>query len=74
MIVLCINLIVSVRKGEKAVPNPWNSRSLEFQLPSPIPDHNFEEEPEVVGEPYDYGKQDADYVDMHPTTEPAAAD
>ena len=74
VIVLCINLVVSVRKGEKAVPNPWNSRSLEFQLPSPIPDHNYEELPEVVGEPYDFGKEDADYVDMHPSAEPAAAD
>jgi cytochrome c oxidase subunit 1 len=74
VIVFAINMIVSVRKGEIAVANPWRSRSLEFQLASPIPDHNYEEPPEVIGEPYDYGKQDADYVDMHPSSQPAAAD
>jgi cytochrome c oxidase subunit 1 len=74
VIVFAINMIVSVRKGEIAVANPWRSRSLEFQLPSPIPDHNYEELPEVIGEPYDYGKQDAEYVDMHPSSQPAAAD
>jgi cytochrome c oxidase subunit 1 len=74
VIVFAINMIVSVRRGEIAVANPWRSRSLEFQLPSPIPDHNYGEPPEVIGEPYDYGKEDADYVDMHPSTQPAAAD
>jgi cytochrome c oxidase subunit 1 len=72
--VFFINMVVSVRKGEIAVPNPWKSRSLEFQLPSPIPAHNYHEAPEVVGEPYDYGKPDADYVKMHPSSAPAAAD
>ena len=74
VIVFVINMVVSVRKGEIAVANPWRSRSLEFQLPSPIPDHNYKEPPEVIGEPYDYGKQDADYVNMNPTSQPAAAD
>jgi len=74
VIVFAINMIVSVRKGEIAVANPWRSRSLEFQLASPIPDHNYEEPPEVIGQPYDYGKQDAEYVDMHPSSQPAAAD
>lgn len=74
VIVFAINMIVSVRRGEIAAANPWRSRSLEFQLPSPIPDHNYEEPPEVIGEPYDYGKEDAEYVDMHPSSQPAAAD
>ncbi len=74
VIVFFINMVVSARKGEIAVPNPWKSRSLEFQLPSPIPAHNYHEVPEVVGEPYDYGKPDADYVNMHPSAAPAAAD
>lgn len=74
VIVFVINMVVSVSKGEIADANPWRSRSLEFQLPSPIPDHNYKEPPEVIGEPYDYGKQDADYVNMNPTSQPAAAD
>jgi len=74
VIIFFINMVVSARKGEIAVANPWKSRSLEFQLPSPIPAHNYHEVPEVVGEPYDYGKPDADYVNMHPASAPAAAD
>ncbi len=50
------NLIRSLRVGEKAADNPWRSRSPEFQLPSPVPQHNYADHPfEVVGEPYDYG-------------------
>ncbi|HNB53267.1 MAG TPA: cbb3-type cytochrome c oxidase subunit I, partial [Anaerolineales bacterium] len=50
------NLIRSLRMGAKAVDNPWRSRSPEFQLPSPIPQHNYADHPfEIIGEPYDYG-------------------
>jgi cytochrome c oxidase subunit 1 len=78
VIIALINFYHSARKGEVAVANPWRSRSLEFQLPSPIPAHNFEEIPQVVGEPYDYGLEDSTYVDLHPARgtapAPAAAD
>lgn len=75
MIIFAINLIVSVRRGEVAAANPWRSRSLEFQLPSPLPAHNYPEPIEVVGEPYDYGLPDAVYTrPISPAGEPAAAD
>ncbi len=75
MVIFVINLFVSVRRGEMAEANPWKSRSLEFQLPSPIPAHNYSEPVEVVGEPYDYGLPDAIYTRPLPTSgEPAAAD
>jgi cytochrome c oxidase subunit 1 len=38
-----------------AGPNPWASRSLEWQLPSPVPVHNFDRIPTISGDPYDYG-------------------
>ncbi|MCI0519316.1 MAG: cbb3-type cytochrome c oxidase subunit I [Chloroflexi bacterium] len=60
------NLIVSARRGEIAVANPWRSRSPEWQLPSPLPAHNFEQPFEVVGEPYDYGLEGSVYVNMKP--------
>lgn len=63
------NLWFSARYGEKAVANPWRSRSPEFLLPSPVPVYNFERPIEVVGEPYDYGLPGSTYVQY--TTAPA---
>ena len=42
-----INLIYSLKKGEKAGANPWNSNGLEWTIPSPAPFHNFEKIPTV---------------------------
>jgi cytochrome c oxidase subunit 1 len=36
--------------------NPWGSRSLEWQLPSPVPVHNFDRIPVITSDPYDYGE------------------
>jgi cytochrome c oxidase subunit 1 len=78
VLIAVYNFIASARKGEVAVFNPWRSRSPEWQLPSPVPAHNYEEQFEVVGEPYDYGLEGSVYVNMHPTSSvagsPAAAD
>jgi len=63
VIIFMINLIVSARRGTIAETNPWRSRSPEWQLPSPIPVHNYAEHPfEVVGDPYDYGVAGPVYV------------
>lgn len=56
------NLISSIRHGEVATGNVWNSRSPEWQVPSPLPVHNYDSEFEVVGEPYDYGLPGSVYV------------
>jgi len=58
------NLYVSVKNGEKAEGNEWNSRSPEWQVPSPMPTHNYEQSFEVVGEPYDYGLPGSKYVEF----------
>jgi cytochrome c oxidase subunit 1 len=65
------NFITSLRRGEIAVANPWRSRSPEWQIPSPAPEHNYEEQFEVVGEPYDYGLAGSVYVNMHPSRSPS---
>lgn len=74
--IFIINLIVSGYKGKIAVGNPWRSRSPEFQLPSPIPEHNYADYPmEVIGEPYDYGLVDAHYTTMStPAFDPTGVD
>jgi cytochrome c oxidase subunit 1 len=66
VLIAFFNFIISARRGEVAVANPWRSRSPEWQLPSPIPAHNFEQPFEVVGEPYDYGLEGSYYVNMKP--------
>ncbi len=65
VLIFVVNMIISLRSGQKAPANPWNSRSPEFQLPSPVPVHNYAQQPfEVVGEPYDYGLPGSVYVNM----------
>ena len=64
VIIFLINMIHSIRAGEVAETNPWQSRSPEWLLPSPIPQHNYDEPFEVVGEPYDYGLAGSVYVKL----------
>ncbi|MCX7609796.1 MAG: cbb3-type cytochrome c oxidase subunit I, partial [Anaerolineales bacterium] len=65
VIVFFINLIYTHFKGQPATGNVWNSRSPEWQVPSPMPVHNYDRELEVVGEPYDYGLPGSRYVKFH---------
>jgi cytochrome c oxidase subunit 1 len=64
VLIAIANFIYSAKRGPVAEANPWRSRSPEFQLPSPIPVHNFDEPIEVVGEPYDYGLAGSAYVNI----------
>ena len=66
VLIFFINLLYSIRHGEKAEGNLWNSRSPEWQVPSPMPVHNYDVPFEVVGEPYDYGLKDSKYVEFSP--------
>ncbi len=84
VLIALYNFVLSARRGEVAVANPWRSRSPEWQIASPAPEHNYDEPFEVVGEPYDYGLEGSVYINMHPgrpapgvaplSAEPAAAD
>lgn len=62
ILIFLINLFRSIQHGEKAEGNIWNSRSPEWQVPSPLPAHNYEKPFEVIGEPYDYGLPGSAYV------------
>ncbi len=66
VLIFFINLFHSIRNGEKAEGNLWNSRSPEWQVPSPMPVHNYDVPFEVVGEPYDYGLKDSKYIEFSP--------
>ncbi|OGQ04041.1 MAG: cytochrome c oxidase subunit I [Deltaproteobacteria bacterium RIFCSPLOWO2_12_FULL_44_12] len=47
------SLFFGKRVAEAA--NPWGGKTLEWQIPSPPPMHNFAETPHVTGRPYEYG-------------------
>jgi cytochrome c oxidase subunit 1 len=71
VLIFVINMIWSARRGVVAVGNLWRSRSPEWQVPSPMPEHNYDKTFEVVGEPYDYGLPGSTYVNMNPAPAPA---
>jgi cytochrome c oxidase subunit 1 len=68
VLIFVVNVFVSLRAGKKAADNPWESRSPEFQIPSPVPVHNYDAPFEVIGEPYDYGLPGSIYVNMEPSS------
>jgi cytochrome c oxidase subunit 1 len=54
LLIIIGNLIISLRKGEKAEANPWHGATLEWAVASPPPTHQFPEPPELRHGPYDY--------------------
>jgi cytochrome c oxidase subunit 1 len=41
------NIVRSLRKGERAGPDPWGGQTLEWASPSPPPPYNFDELPPI---------------------------
>ena len=62
VVIFVINFFRSLKYGEPAPGNLWNSRSPEWQVPSPMPVYNYDKPFAVVGEPYDYGLAGSTYV------------
>jgi cytochrome c oxidase subunit 1 len=65
LVFLVVNLIRSSRKGALAVANPWNSKTLVWQVSSPPPEENFEKIPQITGTPYGYGINGWDHAIMN---------
>jgi cytochrome c oxidase subunit 1 len=58
-LVVIVNLVWSLVFARIPVgPNPWGSKSIEWQLPSPVPVHNFDRIPTFGPDPYPYGVSD----------------
>jgi cytochrome c oxidase subunit I len=71
MLVFLVNLIWSMLiKREPLVGNPWASKSLEWQLPTPVPVHDFDRFPVFDDDPYPYGVEPA----SGPALAPAGGD
>ncbi len=54
-IIFFYNMIQSWHRGPIAPGNPWRAMTLEWQVGSPPPVFNFDEIPQVVAGPYEYG-------------------
>jgi cytochrome c oxidase subunit 1 len=56
MLIFLVNAVYSlIFVREPATSNPWNSKSMEWQVPTPVPVNNFEQIPVFDSDPYDYG-------------------
>ncbi len=47
VLIFFVNVFYSKTRGEAVGPDPWDGRTLEWTIPSPPPEYNFEEIPEV---------------------------
>ncbi len=59
-----IYFIWSLRYGQVASANPWGASGLEWKTPSPPSKHNFDEQPVVTSEAYDYSKVVGEEVEV----------
>ena len=74
MLVFLVNLVYSY--GIVRIPadaNPWQSRGLEWQVPTPVPLENFDEVPTILAGPYEYGDATAPPVARLGPIRPAVA-
>jgi cytochrome c oxidase subunit I len=70
-IVFLYNMVKSMRRGAPAPGNPWRALTLEWQVSSPPPVFNFDEIPQVVGNPYEYGVPGARHAVLNGDRAPA---
>lgn len=54
LFVIIANLLFSLKNAKNAPSNPWGGRTLEWSIPSPPPQENFEVVPEITHKPYNY--------------------
>ena len=47
VLVTLINVVISLKKGAIAGPDPWKANTLEWFTPSPPPPHNFDSVPRI---------------------------
>jgi cytochrome c oxidase subunit 1 len=60
MLVFLFNVVRSlVFKREPAEQNPWHAKSIEWELPTPVPVHDFDRTPIFDADPYPYGVEPA---------------
>lgn len=73
MLFLVINIFLTLRQPRRDVENPWNARTLEWQVSSPPPEENFAALPLVHDYPYGYGDKMSVHAVLPPPHEPRSA-
>ncbi len=68
VLIMIYNLWTSATAKELAPENPWGAQSPEWLAPSPLPEFNFLQPIEIVGEPYEYGLENWTYVQNIPAS------
>jgi cytochrome c oxidase subunit 1 len=68
-LIFIVNLVRSLRRGERTAENPWQATTLEWTTTSPPPHENFPSTPRVHRGPYDYSLPGA-AADFLPQTQP----
>jgi cytochrome c oxidase subunit 1 len=58
MLVFLAAIIFSWRSGDISPANPYGAKTLEAQIPTPVPHENFAVLPVVTSDPYGYGVPD----------------
>ena len=47
VVVTVVGVLYALKKGPKAGPDPWKANTLEWFMPSPPPENNFDVVPRV---------------------------
>lgn len=63
--IMFYNILQSLRRGEKAGGNPWGGLTLEWQVASPPPAHNFATIPVIRRGPYQFDGTKPENDDQH---------
>jgi len=74
MLVFLANFVWSLVVSRVPAPaNPWMARSIEWQLPTPVPIANFDGPVRILAGPYEYGDPAAPpVVEFGPAAVPSA--
>lgn len=68
LIIMFTNLYIGMRRGPKALMNPWGGATLEWTTQTPPIVENFHEIPTVTTGPYDYSKYEIQAAEKKETT------
>ena len=71
MLIFLYAIVHSWRRGERASANPWGAKTLEWQVPTPVPLENFSVLPVVTSDFYGYGENGHAPVAQPPALVPA---